>query len=105
MCIRDSDETTPIRAPLNGKVVILHNNDFKYDYGPTVILEHKISTYKFYTLYGHLSKKCLKKLKVGQSINKGDWIGEIGGYNVNGKFADKKAYDKLELCCKKPEDN
>ena len=46
----------PIRAPLNGKVVILHNNDFKYDYGPTVILEHKISTYKFYTLYGHLSK-------------------------------------------------
>ena len=27
------------------------------------------------------------------------------GYNVNGKFADKKAYDKLELCCKKPEDN
>ena len=53
----------------------IHNNDFKYDYGPTVILEHKISTYKFYTLYGHLSKKCLKKLKVGQSINKGDWIG------------------------------
>ena len=80
------DETTPIRAPLNGKVVILHNNDFKYDYGPTVILEHKISTYKFYTLYGHLSKKCLKKLKVGQSINKGDWIGEIGGYNVNGNW-------------------
>jgi len=27
------------------------------------------------------------------------------GYNVNDKFADKEAYDKLELCCKKPEDN
>ena len=27
------------------------------------------------------------------------------GYNVNDKFADKEAYDKLELCCKKPKDN
>ena len=53
---------------------VLHNNDFKYDYGPTLILEHKINNFKFYTLYGHLSKKCLKKLKIGQTINKGmDW--------------------------------
>ena len=27
------------------------------------------------------------------------------GYNVNGKPANKIAYEKLELCCKKPEDN
>ena len=27
------------------------------------------------------------------------------GYNVNGKLANKNAYNKLELCCKKPEDN
>jgi copper chaperone CopZ len=27
------------------------------------------------------------------------------GYNVNGKLANKNAYDKLELCCKKPKDN
>ena len=27
------------------------------------------------------------------------------GYNVNDKFGDKEAYDKLELCCKKPKDN
>ena len=80
------DENTHIRSPLNGKVKILHNNDFKYDYGPTVILEHKINNYKFFTLYGHLSKKCLKKLKVGQSIKKGDWIGEIGDYKVNGNW-------------------
>ena len=41
------DENTTIRSPLNGKVVILHNNNFKYDYGPTVILEHKINNYNF----------------------------------------------------------
>ena len=80
------DQNTIVRSPLNGKVKILHNNDFKYDYGPTVILEHKINNYIFYTLYGHLSEKCLKKLKVGQSIKKGDWIGEIGDYKVNGNW-------------------
>ena len=79
-------ENTPLRAPLNGKVIILHNNNFKYDYGPTVILEHNIKGFKFYTLYGHLSEKCLKKLKVGQIIKRGDWIGDIGGYKVNGNW-------------------
>ena len=27
------------------------------------------------------------------------------GYSVNGKLADKNAYEKLEICCKKPKDN
>ncbi|MFL2543498.1 MAG: aminotransferase class III-fold pyridoxal phosphate-dependent enzyme [Alphaproteobacteria bacterium] len=81
------EENTPIKSPLNGKVIILHNNNFKYDYGPTVILEHKINNHKFFTLYGHLSKKCLKKLKVGQMIKKGQWIGEIGNYKVNGNWS------------------
>jgi len=80
------NEKTQLRAPLNGKVIILHNNNFKYDYGPTVILEHKIQNFKFYTLYGHLSEKCLKKLKIGQAIKRGDWIGDIGGYKVNGNW-------------------
>ncbi len=80
------EENTPIKAPLNGKVIILHNNNFKYDYGPTVILEHKINNIFFFTLYGHLSKKCLKKLKVGQIVKKGEWIGEIGDYKINGNW-------------------
>ena len=80
------EANTPIKSPLNGKVIILHNNNFKYDYGPTVILEHKINDYSFFTLYGHLSKKCLKKLKVGQIIKKGEWIGEIGDYKINGNW-------------------
>ena len=51
------------------------------------LLEHKINNHKFFTLYGHLSKKCLKKLKVGQIIKKGQWIGEIGNYKVNGNWS------------------
>ena len=27
------------------------------------------------------------------------------GYSVNGKSANKIAYEKLEICCKKPKDN
>jgi len=75
-----------LKAPLNGKIVILHNNNFKYDYGPTIVMEHNINELKFYTLYGHLSKKCLTKLKIGQNIKKGEWIGEIGGYEINGNW-------------------
>jgi len=80
------EKNTQIKSPLKGKVIILHNNNFKYDYGPTVILEHKINNYYFFTLYGHLSKKCLKKLKVGQIVKKGEWIGEIGDYKINGNW-------------------
>ena len=79
-------ENTAIKSPLKGKIVILHNNNFKYDYGPTVILEHKINKYKFFTLYGHLNKKCLKKLRVGKIIEKGEWIGEVGDYKINGNW-------------------
>ena len=80
------NKNTILRAPLNGRVVILYYNNFKYDYGPTVVLEHNINKLKFYTLYGHLSKKCLTELKIGQKIKKGELIGEIGGYEVNGNW-------------------
>ena len=78
---------TVIRAPLDGKVFILKDNAFKYDYGPTIILEHKINdSEKFYTIYGHLSKKCLKILRVGKKIKKGEIIAEIGNYPINGNW-------------------
>ena len=78
---------TNIRAPLDGKVFILKDNAFEYDYGPTIILEHKINNLdKFYTIYGHLSKKCLKILHVGKKIKKGEVIAEIGNYHINGNW-------------------
>jgi len=78
---------TNIRAPLDGKVFILKNNAFKYDYGPTVILEHKINnSEKFFTIYGHLSKHCLKILNVGKKIKKSQIIGQIGNYPINGNW-------------------
>ena len=80
------DQGTDLYAPIDGKVVILKNNSFKYDYGPTLVLEHQHKKYKFYTLYGHLSKIILKKLKIGKKIKKGGWIGKIGKTNENGNW-------------------
>ncbi len=77
---------TDLYAPLDGKVIILKDNRFKYDYGPTIVLEHKNKYNKFYTLYGHLSKIIFKKLKKGKKIKKGDWIGKIGNTNENGNW-------------------
>ena len=78
---------TNISAPLDGTVYILRDNAFEYDYGPTLILEHKINFEDiFYTIYGHLSKKCLKSLKIGQKIKAGEKIAEIGNYPYNGNW-------------------
>ncbi|PPR47422.1 MAG: 5-aminovalerate aminotransferase DavT [Alphaproteobacteria bacterium MarineAlpha5_Bin9] len=76
----------PIYAPMNGKIVILENNNIKYDYGPTLVLEHFENNIKFYTLYGHLSKKMLKNFKIGQRIKSGQLIGKIGSYKENGNW-------------------
>ncbi len=80
------DKGTDLFAPIDGKIIILKNNNFKYDYGPTLVLEHSFKKYKFYTLYGHLSKIMFKKLKIGKKIKKGEWIGKIGNSNENGKW-------------------
>ena len=80
------DQGTDLFAPIDGKIIILKNNNFKYDYGPTLVLEHSFKKYKFYTLYGHLSKIMFQKLKIGKKIKKGEWIGKIGNSIENGKW-------------------
>ena len=63
------------------------NND-EFDYGPTVVLEHNINPkVKFYTLYGHLSKKCMKSLSIGKKIKEGVEFAEIGNYPANGNWS------------------
>ena len=76
---------TPVRAPLDGKVVAFADNASAQDYGPVIVLEHEIDRdTKFYTLYGYLRRQSLKCLKVGQKIKKGKKIAELGSAAVNG---------------------
>ncbi|TBN04883.1 peptidase M23 [Hyunsoonleella flava] len=77
---------TPIYAPLDGIVHSFRNNSNYGDYGPTIILEHCILDEVFYTLYGHLSLKSIKNLKVGQRFNKNEQIATLGDARVNGDY-------------------
>ena len=76
---------TQVLAPLSGKVFALNNNNNYLDYGHLIILEHETDKkIKFYTLYGHLSKKSIERLSAGQSIEKGEPIAEFGLPDENG---------------------
>ena len=83
---------TAVHAPLKGKVVGLHNNDFKRDYGPTVILEHQYTlpsgeTTEFYSLYGHLSKQTLALLTLGDEVQSGQLLAWVGEPHENGGWS------------------
>lgn len=76
---------TPVHAPLNGTVHLLANNAAPQDYGPLVILRHETSDREeFFTLYGHLAKDCLHKLKMGQRIPHGECLAHVGELSENG---------------------
>jgi 4-aminobutyrate aminotransferase-like enzyme/Ser/Thr protein kinase RdoA (MazF antagonist) len=75
-----------VKAPLNGEVHSFKNNQGKLDYGPTIILRHRLEggDMEFFTLYGHLAASSLNGLYPGKSIKKGETFGHIGDCNENG---------------------
>lgn len=78
---------TAVHAIFEGELIACADNATEKDYGPTIILKHKINTeLSFYTLYGHLSRESLVSLKKGDKIKKGQRIGFIGDINENGNW-------------------
>ncbi len=76
---------TKLHAPLAGTVHLVANNKAVLDYGPVVILRHLTGGgEEFFTLYGHLSKETLEKLRVGQDIDQGEQFARVGESNENG---------------------
>jgi murein DD-endopeptidase MepM/ murein hydrolase activator NlpD len=75
-----------IKAPIKGKIHSFKNNNNYGDYGPTIILEHKLDNHKFYTLYGHLTTDSLKQKQIGQTIDAGEFFASIGNQNENGNW-------------------
>lgn len=78
---------TPLHAPFDGVVKIIHHNNYDKDYGPMLILEHTFEDEIFYSLYGHLTLSSLEILKVGQNVKQGDRIAYIGKPSENGNWA------------------
>ncbi|MAN25823.1 MULTISPECIES: peptidoglycan DD-metalloendopeptidase family protein [Mesonia] len=79
--------STSIQSPLDGKIHSFQNNTNFGDYGPTIILEHYFQGIQFYTLYGHLSLGSLEGLEVGQQVEGGQRIADLGGPEINGDYA------------------
>ena len=79
---------TAVHAPLEGRVAAVADQASSQGYGPVVVLEHAIDQrVSFYTLYGHLSRKSIAKLKVGKRIPKGKKFARVGKAEVNGGWS------------------
>ncbi|MCB7481355.1 peptidoglycan DD-metalloendopeptidase family protein [Christiangramia sediminis] len=85
-----------IISPLDGKIHSYQDNANFGDYGPTIILEHQLNGRKFYTLYGHLSRKSLDNLKIGTEVKAGDRLAELGDFNENGDYAPHLHFQVME---------
>jgi murein DD-endopeptidase MepM/ murein hydrolase activator NlpD len=77
---------TTVLAPLNAVIHSFQDNAHFGDYGPTIILQHQLGHYTFYTLYGHLSRTSLCDLQVGQELKQGTVFAEFGPYPENGDW-------------------
>lgn len=79
---------TQVFAPLEGRVHSFADNKGKGNYGPTIILKHNPAPeLYFYTLYGHLSRKDLKGISVGDRVEAGQTFAHFGTVEENGKWA------------------
>ena len=77
---------TPVLAPLPATIHSLADNDNFGDYGPTVILQHGLEGTVFYSLYGHLSRREWRALRVGQALEKGEAFATVGPFPENGDW-------------------
>ncbi|HSN48609.1 MAG TPA: peptidoglycan DD-metalloendopeptidase family protein, partial [Flavobacterium sp.] len=78
---------TPVLAALDG---IVHSFDFnagKGNYGPTIILEHFLENFVFYTLYGHLSMESIADIEIGTLFKKGQPMATLGIPSENGGYS------------------
>lgn len=80
------EANTAIFAPLDGEIHSFKNNINHGDYGPTIILKHKLENQQFFTLYGHLSTESIQDLKVGVEVKRGEQIATLGTAEVNGDY-------------------
>ncbi|HYK88120.1 MAG TPA: aminotransferase class III-fold pyridoxal phosphate-dependent enzyme [Acidobacteriota bacterium] len=79
---------SPVYAPLDGTVHSFADNARRYDYGPTIILQHHLPEYphSLWTLYGHLSGDSLEGLYAGMPVQRGTRIAKVGDFPTNGDW-------------------
>jgi len=76
---------TAISAPFAATVHALADNARPSDYGPVVILRHQSEDgAEFFTLYGHLSRESLVRVRIGQQVRIGEEFASVGTADENG---------------------
>jgi len=78
---------TALYAPLEGEIHSFADRRLHGDYGPVIILRHRLDDFEFHTLYGHLSRDSLAGLAEGKPIAAGERLGSIGARPNNGNWA------------------
>ena len=78
---------TGVVAPIRGTVHSFAYNTGVGNYGPTVILHHKLKEFTFYSLYGHLSAESLDELEIDEEIPAGTVFAALGNRSENGDYA------------------
>jgi len=75
---------TLISVPLAGRIHSFANNSGTGDYGPTLIIEHRIDDLRFFTLYGHLSRASTSTWSTVRQLAAGDTVAQLGDIDENG---------------------
>ena len=77
---------TPVATTLPAVVHSMADNANFGDYGPTVVLQHELAGTTFYSLYGHLGRAELQRLRPGQALAAGEIFATVGPYPENGDW-------------------
>ncbi|NHF57818.1 peptidoglycan DD-metalloendopeptidase family protein [Flavobacteriaceae bacterium TP-CH-4] len=78
---------TKVLVPVAGKIHSFQNNATSGDYGPTIILEHRLGKVTFYSLYGHLSLESLYGLQKRKAFRAGELLATLGTPDINVDYA------------------
>ena len=81
-----ADAGTPVYCPIEGYIHSFHDNNNHGDYGPTIIIKHKLDGLELYSLYGHLSRVDLTCLREGDHIAMNQKVGAFGTQYENGHW-------------------
>lgn len=75
---------TEVMTPLAARVHSVADNTGLGNYGPTVIMEHRLDDIRFWTLYGHLGRHSVVRLEMGQPLEAGEEFAVVGDLTENG---------------------
>ncbi|WP_435579000.1 aminotransferase class III-fold pyridoxal phosphate-dependent enzyme [Gilvibacter sp.] len=78
---------TPVHTLHKGEVVIAVNDQGNKEYGGLVVLKHQEAGLEFYTLYGHLIPETALAHQLGDIIEAGGLVGQLGAAHENGSWS------------------